>query len=215
MQTDRETQIRTAAETYLKSVLGDRAPAMLRSEAEFDERPLDGEGAVRLYSFEVTVGGAPGLCETASARHFVVVGETEPNYFPAYDLTPDQAYSFHIGTRFMLVMELQKIDAASEPPGAREQMRRFVASYARGAALESEELAGLFRCEDAYFAVYRIRLAGSDLYCMGGDGPPGFYEKTQYPPQIALRLHLGNSIRAEAQAAAAPKSERPDSARPQ
>lgn len=193
---------RSAALAYLRGVLGDRAPADAQPVAAFDERPLDGEGPVHLFEFPLTVGGG-GVCEAAAARHFVVVGETEPNYFPAYDLTPDEAYSFHVGTRFMLVMEIEKVDATLEPPGARERMRQFVAQYARGAALESEEVAGLFRCEEAYLAVYRLRLAGEDVYCMGGDGPPGFYRKTQYAPQMALRLHLGHAIRAEARQAAA------------
>ncbi|MFQ5806671.1 MAG: hypothetical protein ACE5I3_09495, partial [Phycisphaerae bacterium] len=131
-------------------------------------------------------------------KHYVAVGETEPNFFPAYGLSPDDAYSFHVGTRFALEMGLQMVDASLEPPGARPLLRAAVRSYAAGAKLEKEELAALFRCEEGLFAVYRLTLDGQDVYCMGADCPPGFYRMTAQPPQVALRLHLGKLIRAEA-----------------
>jgi hypothetical protein len=186
------------AREYLARELGPRAPARLLPEGRFDERPLEGEGATAIFSFDMQ--GRPGCAAEADARHYVAVGQTEPNYFPAYGLDPDEAYSLHIGTRFMLTMGVQRVEAELEPPQARQALRVFVARYAAGAELTGVELAGLFRCEEAYFAVYRLRLAGEELYCMGADCPPGFYRCTQYPPQMALRLHLGGVIRAEARA---------------
>ena len=62
-------------------------------------------------------------------------------------------------------------------------------------------MAALFQCEERLFAVYRLTLNGAETaYFMGGDCPPGFYRLTEHPPQVALRLHLGKLIRAEARA---------------
>lgn len=201
---------RRQAEQYLAEALGPRAPGALQPQGEFDEAPLEGEARTWLFSFELPAPAIPeasgppatAICANRPTRHYVAAGQTEPNYFPAYDLSPDEAYSFHVGTRFMLEMQVQIVDASLEPPGARDALHAFVREYARGAALEAEALAGLFRCEDAYFAVYRLRLDGQDVYCLGADCPPGFYFLTQYPPQMVLRLHLGNVIRAEARRAA-------------
>lgn len=194
------------AERYLQEQLGDRAPAALRFEGQFDESPLDGEGLTSLFSFALDAPAAASGCGNGSAapgRHYVAVGQTEPNYFPGYELGPDDAYSFHVGTRFMLEMSLQRVDVSLEPPGARDELRRFVERYASGARVEREELAALFRCDEGYFAVYRLALDGHDVYCLGADCPPGFYRMTQQPPQAALRLHLGKQIRAEARRARA------------
>ena len=66
------------------------------------------------------------------------------------------------------------------------------------ASIEHEELAGLIRCLDRCFAVYRVVLRGRPVYCLGAGCPPGFYELTDHPPQVALCLHLGQLIREEA-----------------
>lgn len=199
--TERERE----AKRYLQKQLGDRAPAELRYEGEFDESPLDGEGRTALFSFQLDTVAAARDCgdNDAPGRHYVAVGHTEPNYFPGYELAPDDAYSFHVGTRFMLEMELHRVDASLEPPGARDDLRRFVDRYAPGARVDRVELSALFRCEEGYFAVYRLVLDGQEVYCLGADCPPGFYRMTQHPPQAALRLHLGKQIRAEARRARA------------
>jgi hypothetical protein len=189
------------AHDYLADQLGPRAPATIQFESEFDEAPLEGEGPACLFSFDLAVGNQsdkPG-CAASDARHYVVAGATQPNFFPSYGLSPDEGYSFHVGTQFMLGMGIHKVDDSHEPPGAREAMRAFVASYARGVAINAEQLAGLFRCEEAIFAVYRLQLDEQHVYCLGADCPPGFYTLTENPPQMVLRLHLGNMIRAEAQ----------------
>jgi hypothetical protein len=64
--------------------------------------------------------------------------------------------------------------------------------------IEQERLSRLFRCQDRVFAVYRVRLNGRDVHCFGADCPPGFSELTDHPPLVALRLHLGQLIQAEA-----------------
>jgi hypothetical protein len=202
------THVRTAeldGVRYLREQLGERGPAYLVLEGEFDEAPLEGEGRTLLFSFDVPPG--PGLAESLcseayESRHYVVTGETTPNYFPAYGLSADDAYSFHVGTRFFLGMEVQRVDASLEPPGARDSMRIVVAQHTCGAHIESEELAGLFKCDADYFAVYRLCIRGGEVYFLGADCPPGFYQLTKFPPQTALRLHLGKLIRAEARQSA-------------
>ncbi len=197
----RVSQLEKSALEYLRGRLAARAPQTLRFEREFDERPLDGEGATALFSFELPPEmdvGSEARPGAAELKHYVAVGETEPNFFPAYGLRPDDAYSFHLGTRFVLEMGLQVVDASYEPPTARSLLHAAVQNYAAGAKLEQEELAALFRCEEGLFAVYRLTLDGREVYCMGADCPPGFYHMTEHPPQVALRLHLGKLIRAEA-----------------
>lgn len=190
--------LEAGATQYLREQLGDRAPDYLRLEGHFSETPLEGEGRVWLFSFPLQVGAATAECGEQARKHYVAVGETTPNYFPAYDLGPNDAYSFHIGTRFMLTMEIQIVDSSHEPPGARNALQALLENYAQGAQVEEQELAALFRCEEAYFAVYRVRLNGAQYYCFGADCPSGFCAVAAHPPQMALRLHLGRLIREEA-----------------
>jgi hypothetical protein len=202
------SQLEGLALGYLRGQLAARAPQTLRFEGEFDEQPLDGEGQTALFSFELPPGtdvGSGAQPGAAEVKHYVAVGETGPNFFPAYGLDPDDAYSFHLGTRFVLEMGLQVVDASYEPPSARALLRAALVNYAAGATLEQEELAALFRCDEGLFAVYRLTLDGQDVYCMGADCPPGFYHMTEHPPQVALRLHLGKLIRAEAAGGGPPK----------
>lgn len=184
---------------YLRPHLGERTPQFLVLEGEFAESPLEGEGRTFLFSFDLPPGPgvAAGACETYDPKHYVAVGQTTPNFFPAYGFSPDDAYSFHVGTRFMLEMELQKVDPQLEPPDARQLLRTVLANVAPGATVRSEQLAALFRCEDGYYAVYRLTLNEDDVYALGADCPPGFYKLTGHPPQMVLRLHLGKLIRAE------------------
>jgi hypothetical protein len=188
---------------YLQRELGPRAPQRLALVGEFDERPLEGEGPTRVFAFEIRaaagIASGVGPCGgSEEAKHYVAAGQTEPNYFPAYGMSADDAYSFHVGTRYMVEMGIQRVDGAYEPPGARAAAERIAVAHAAGRPVVQSELAGLFRCEDQYFAVYRMLIGELDVYCMGGDCPTGFYELTKYPPQMALRLHLGKVIRSEA-----------------
>lgn len=184
---------------YLRGHLGERTPEYLVLEGEYAETPLEGEGRTFVFSFDLAPG--PGMsaaaCETYEPKHFVAVGETTPNFFPAYGFSADDAYSFHVGTRFMLEMELQKVSDELEPPDARPLLRTVLANVAPGAEARQEELAALFRCEEGYYAVYRLKLGEDEVYALGADCPPGFYKLTKYPPQTTLRLHLGKLIRAE------------------
>ena len=51
-----------------------------------------------IYLFDADLAG------TGPVDYYVVVGLTEPNYYPAGGLEADDAFVLHLGTRFMLVM---------------------------------------------------------------------------------------------------------------
>lgn len=195
------TALAAQAQAYLREQLGPRAPERLTFEREFEESPLEGESTTALFSFALEAGSGAAECANGDPRHYVAVGETTPNFFPAYGLSVDDAYSLHVGTRFMLVMRVQKIDTDQAPPTARPSLERILANVAPGANVRNVTLAALFRCDDDFFAVYRLEIAGRAVYALAADCPPGFYELTQHPPQLVLRLHLGQVIRAEARAA--------------
>lgn len=184
------------ARAYLREQLGPRAPQRLALAGVFDEQPLEGEGRTSLFAFELDApAGGPGC---AALPHYVAAGETAPNYYPSFGLAADDAYSLHIGTRFMLEMKVQKIEADA-PPGAEESLQRVIRDRLGGAAhFGPSRLAGLFRCEESVFAVFRMTVDGAPLYALGADLAPGFYEMCEHPPQVVLRLHLGKLIRNEA-----------------
>ena len=110
-----------AARAYLREQLGDRAPSGLIIRATFSETPLQGEGTASLFSFTLPQISAASICAAPGEKsdHYVVAGETTPNYFPTYDLDPDDGYSLHIGTRFMLEIGIGRIAEDHEPAGAR------------------------------------------------------------------------------------------------
>ncbi len=191
-------EVERQAVAYLAEQLGEAAPRFLTLEGEFDEQPLDGEAAAMVFSFELELGGG-GPCPRERRKHYVVAGQTSPGYFPAYGWSSDEAYSVHVGTRFMLETRLHIVEPSLEPPVAKVSLHAALRQFGNGAEPQSEELAALFRIDDeAYFAVYRVRVRDREYYAFGGDCPPGFYEMSDRPPQAVLRLHLGSLIRREA-----------------
>lgn len=187
-----------AAREYLAAQLQQRAPRRLQFLAAFEEQPLEGEGAVGVFEFEIAPSSAAGVCAASDTRHHVVVGQTEPNYSPAYGLDADDAYSLHIGTRFILAVGVQRFEPKDEPPALRDDVLRFIQGCNPHVEVQSIECELLLRCEEQWFAVYRVRLMGRDVRVVGGDLPTGFYDLADRPPQVALRLHLGKLIRMEA-----------------
>lgn len=213
MASEERLALEGVAREYLARELGPRAPAKLVFEGRFDERPLEGEGAAAIFSFLMSPpSGLKPACHDVPPEgelHYVAVGETTPNYFPSYGLPADDAYSVHIGTRFMLELGVSRIDDALEPAGARRRTADVLREAIRGGSaasasvsdvqmIDEPRLAALFRVGDEMHAVYRVRVGEEDVYCMGGDCPAGFYRMTNHPPQAAYRLHLGKLIRAEA-----------------
>ena len=195
---DRETrELEVTALEYLREQLGERAPKSLTLAGSFEEEPLPGEGAVKLFIFDIEPSNAVATCAAGDRRHFVVVGATQPNYSPLFGMNSDDAYSLHIGTRFLLEVGVEKLAIEDEPAPFRAHMEHFVRGCNPAAEIGAAECVLLFRCDEQQFAVYRLEIARRPAYFIGGDLPPGFYELTEHPPQVALRLHLGKLIRAE------------------
>jgi hypothetical protein len=185
------------ARDLLARELGERAPQTIGEITTFDENPLEGEGPSAVVAFELEAAN-PAACDpNYDPRHYAIVGHTTPNYYPAYSLSPNQAYSLHLGTRFLVQMQARGLDLEAEPADARDRMREFVRAATPGATLESEELATLFQVADQIFAVYRLTIDSQPVYFMGLDCPPGFYETVDLPAPVVLRLHLGQLIRRE------------------
>ena len=150
-------------------------------------------------------GGGPE-CAGAALPHYVAVGGESPNYFPAYGLDAEDAFSLYIGTVFMLELGVTRADPASEPPGGAESVVGFAARQAPGLSVEQVRLDALFRTEDVYFGVYRATVGGRVTSCVGAlpfdvgnqAATPAFYERVDLPAPVLLRLHLGRLIRQEA-----------------
>ncbi|MGE3180617.1 MAG: hypothetical protein AB7N71_03240 [Phycisphaerae bacterium] len=193
-----EQDWRQIAQEFLNEQLNERAPTNLEFAEAFDEKPLNGEGSVAVLFFELQPPAHANPCHELDLRHFVVVGETKPNYLPAYGLKADDAYSLHIGTRFFLEVGIDRLDPSEEPDNLREKRSEFVRGCNPGAAVSNEECVLLFRCNDQLFAVYKMTIEQTPVYLVGGDLPPGFITQPDFAPQVALRLHLGRLIRAEA-----------------
>ncbi|NOT00798.1 MAG: hypothetical protein HOP29_09240 [Phycisphaerales bacterium] len=177
---------------YLKTQLGDAVPSELTFEGEFDERPLEREGAVAVFSFTAAIGGH------AVERYWVVAGETEPNYYPHWGLSPDDAYNLHVGTRFMLVVGVSTVALDKLPPDALDRVTVFIGSAVPGAAVSGLAPAAAFQVEEQWHVVYRAKIGEEQAYVLGYDCPPGIYRDVNLPPHVVYRRHLGMLIRYEA-----------------
>ncbi|MBX3396808.1 MAG: hypothetical protein KF841_15735 [Phycisphaerae bacterium] len=191
-QTDRWR--RTALE-YLREQLREDAPAALGAMTLFKRSPLEGEGQTVVFEFTAARGG-PDV-----SRYAVVVGDTEPNYYPAEDLTAEELFELHLGTRFMLVLGVSMVPHAEIQADDQYDMhrdaRQIVARVAPDAVLSDLEPAATFRVGDELHAVLRCRLNGRPVYVMGRDAPLGFSTRTHLHPHVAYRLHLGHVLRRE------------------
>ncbi len=179
------------AREFLRKQLGPAAPAELTLLGRFNERVLEGEGPVSIFSFQAAIGG------TAPETYHVVAGQTEPNYYPAWSLSPDELYSLHLGTRFMLVMSIARVPLEELPPDVEQRTREMLAKVAPGEAVTDFKLAAAFSMEGQKHAVARCRIADEDVYVLCADLPPGIYRYPYLPPNVVYRLHLGNVIRRE------------------
>lgn len=179
------------ARAYLAAEFGADAPAALTPLATFDEAVLEGDGPVTLFSFESARG------QVAPAAYIVVAGRTQPNYYPDWGLDAEDVFSLHVGTRFMLVMEIQQAVVTELPPGFRDELVRSLGTVAPGEPVEDFRVAAAFRLEQRYHFVCRLRLGGEELYVLGGELPLGIYRRIELPPHVMYRLHLGKVIRME------------------
>lgn len=186
---------RAYALAYLAEEFKEAAPTTLTKPVVFPLSPLESEGATVLFEFEANRTGA------GMERYFVVVGETEPNYYAAYDLNAEDAFALHLGTRFMLVMGVaqvdnEKSDAATYDPI--RDAREIVDRVAPDKTVTDVEIAATFDVEGTFHAVLRCKIAGEPVYVMGRDAPQGFSRRTDLLPHVVYRIHLGNVLLQEA-----------------
>lgn len=186
---------RDYALAYLREQFREDAPTELGPGRVFERSPLEGEGAVVVFEFRTRRGAAE------SDQYYVVVGQTEPNYYPAYGLDADEAYSLHLGTRFMLVMGVAQCEpSGGEGYDAMPDARAVVDRVAPSAPIEGLSVAACFDVEGQRHVVLRGRVEGQEVYIMAGEAPVGFSQRVDLPPPVAYRLHLGAVILNEASA---------------
>lgn len=186
-----QTDHHAAAMAFLAERLGADAPAAIELIGERPGGELEGEGAVSIYRFRAAIGGE------AETEYVVVAGETEPNYYPTWGLDADRVYSLHLGTRFMLVLEIGQLPLDQLPSDLPASIAEFVASAAPGEPYVDGGAAAAFVVDDELHAVWRARIGDDDVYVIGGGAPPGIYRLASVPPHAVYRIHLGNVIRAE------------------
>lgn len=192
---------RDYALAYLAEQLRSAAPPAVVDPVLFPRSPLEGEGPTVLFGFTADRSGS------GEEPYHVFVGKTEPNYYPAFNLSAEEAFDLHLGTRFMLVMGVALLDesSAGQLPGRSSERAYDAAADARGivdrvspgAAIEDLTTAALFDVDGEIHAVLRCRVADEPVYIMGRDAPPGFSRRVDLPAQVVFRLHLGHVLRQE------------------
>lgn len=179
--------------SYLAEQLREAVPSSLASPVVFPRSPLEGEGATVLFEFRACRGGGD------EEDYYVVVGRTEPNYYLRQNLTAEEAFELHLGTRFMLEMGVAQVARApaTTPYHPAEDARNIVDRVAPGATIDDLEVAAAFDVGGQTHAVLRCRLEGEPVYIMARDAPPGFSRRTDLSPHVAYRLHIGHVLRRE------------------
>lgn len=176
---------------YLRAVLRDDAPQRVVPVATFDEAPLEGEGKATVFAFNASLGGNP------EEPFYVVAGQTVANYYPQWGLDADQIYSVHLGTRFMLVVEVRQLDLEQVPPTLERDVLEALAGVLPGETVSDVKPVMAFTAEDQTHVVCRAHVAGEDVYVMAADLPPGIYREIHLPPHVVYRWHLGSVVRME------------------
>lgn len=191
-------QWRDFALAFVGAHFGEAAPADLGKHRLFERSPLEGDGATVVFEFEADRSGR------GVQPYYVVVGQTEPNYYDGNGLDFDEAFSLHLGTRFMLVLGVAQVKDAPEEIGPDDQpydlerdARLIVDRVAPKASLSDVSLAALFDVMGERHAVIRARVADKDVFIMGRDAPLGFSQRTDLPAPMAYRLHIGGVLRKE------------------
>lgn len=181
-----------AAFAYLRAELGSDSPTSMTHQATFPGAPLEGEGDMSVFGFSASIGGEP------EQDYRVVAGQTSPNYYPSWKLDTEEAFELHLGTRFMLVMEVATVPSTALPPNWMERITEFIHSVAPGEPIADVVPAVVFKVGDELHLVSRAKIADEEVYVLGLDCPPGVYRKIDLPPHVIFRLHVGMLIRREA-----------------
>lgn len=184
--------MRRSALAYLTTELKDAASKELGEPHFCDASPLEGEGAIAAFPFLADFGF------DGEQRHWVVVGETQPNYYPHYDLEPLDVFCLHWGTRFMSVLGVPQADtAANKGYDPVQDARQTLDRIAPREPIEAVEVAVTFDVEGEKHSVLRCRLNDESIYIFGRDAPPGFSRRIDLPPHVAYRIHLGRVLMRE------------------
>lgn len=177
---------------FLREQLGEAAPPSLSYPVIFPRSPLEGDGPCVVFRFVADLGGG------GPENYYLVTGQTEPNYYPAYGLDPDEAFSLHLGTRFMLVLGVAQRDPLPDDEyDPSRDARSIVDRVAPEASLEEVRVAALLDVDGSLHAVLRCRIGREEAYIMGREAPPGFSRRVDLPPLVAYRLHVGSVLRVE------------------
>lgn len=179
------------ARDYLAVELREEAPRQITAVGSFDEQPLEHEGAVTVFAFQASIGGS------SPEAYYVVAGRTITNYYPEWGLDAEQIYEVHLGTRFMLVVEVQQIATGELPADLERQVCDQLAALAPDEPVTNFQPVAAFAADTQKHAVYRATIAGEDVYVLAGDLPLGIYRDTHLPPHVVYRRHLGTLIRLE------------------
>lgn len=189
---------RDFAVAFVREHFGDSAPLTLGEHHLFPLSPLDGDGPTLVIRFDADRSGS------GSQPYYVVVGQTEPNYYDGDKLSFEEAFSLHLGTRFMLVLGVAQVKNEKETQGpddkpydVEKDARLIVDRVAPASPLTDVSLAALFDVGGERHAVIRARIADLEVYIMGRDAPFGFSLRTDLPAPLAYRLHIGGVLRTE------------------
>lgn len=176
---------------YLREQLGPCAPSRLQHALTVNDEPLEGEGPTSLFRFDAAPdGGAP-------QPFWVAAGETEPNYYPDWGLSADEIYSVHVGTRFMLVMEVTQAPPDRVPAAARQWFTNFLHREMPASRVSGVNVLASFVCENWTHVVAEAIRDGRRVWVVGYDAPPGIYRDSPLPPHVIYRRHMGNVLRGE------------------
>jgi hypothetical protein len=98
----------------------------------------------------------------------------------------------------MLVMAVATVVVTPEDGyDAETNAREIVGKIGPDTTVERVTLMATFDVDGEKHAVLRAVLGGRDIYIMGRDAPWGFSDRTDLPPHVAYRLHIGQVLRAE------------------
>lgn len=185
---------RDYADRWLAGALGPLAAPQLDETSHFAVSPLDGDGPCVMIPFSAQPGGR------TRESYFAVVGRTEPNYYPRWGLSADEAFRLHVGTRFMLVVGVgQTSDERTAGFNPTEAVAHLVAQIAPGQKPSEARLVVMFDVGGDRHAVCRARIGSEEAYVFCGDAPPGFSRRVDLAPHVAYRLHLGALLLYEAE----------------
>lgn len=182
---------RELAETYLAKTLAGKSVGEPTLYGRFERNPLEGEGPISIYRFHADLG--TGNREP----YYVVAGQTVANYYPDWALSPEEVFRLHLGTRFMLVMQVRQIDMPTDADKTETQVRQTLMTVNPATAVEDFRIVASFQVEEQVFVVCRCRFGFEEIYVFGRDCPPGISRRLDLPPHVAFRIHLGQYLQHE------------------